>query len=174
MNFIKKYQMELYSLERSNLVSWMDKIPKVFQFIDVTDAILRENKSFCAKHYKDWKRNLKKGAKGVFVLNDGEIVGYGWLKTNRANDPFYCFQKNTAYLSEFYVDPDFRGKRILAAMISFLVINNFEYQRFYVSAYSSNKSSINGLIKCGFSHLCTLTFLRVAKVTLNKHKLSIN
>ena len=63
---------------------------------------------------------------------------------------FYSFGKNSAYISEFYVDANHRGKGIYPAMLSHLVLNEHDFDRFYISVYKSNSASRNGLLKVGF------------------------
>ena len=120
--------------------------------------------------YKEFCRNLTHG-EGVFLFCGEEIVGYGWLKKKRCKDPFYKIGENVAYLSSFFVEESWRGKGLYPAMISFLIENAPEYDRFYISAYSTNKSSIRGLLKVGFSLTETIVFSRFLKTTINKYKL---
>jgi len=168
---LKCYSMELYSLDRSNFVSQLHMIPDDIYLTSVTQGLLKENKSYCANHYHLWKRNIKKGAKGLFAVSDGKIVGHGWLKINGAKDSFYRFGKKIAYISEIYVDRDFRGRGIAPAMISHFILDYPKEYTLYISAYASNAASKNALLKVGFSYIRSLKFVRSCKITLNKHKI---
>lgn len=171
MIFFAKYCMNLYSLDKKDFVSWLPQLPDGIELVDATEKLFDENKAYCAKHYRRWKSNMKKGAKCVFAVHNNRIVGHGWLKTQGSNDTFYKFGRKVAYLSEFYVDGDFRGRGIYPVLQSYLIHENPEYQRFFSSAYPTNVSSLKGLKKVGFSKISTLTFYRAFKITWNKYAL---
>ena len=173
--FVKKYDMELYCLQRDHLVSYLDKAPSNIELIDINDENLEANKSYYPSKYRSWKRSLKKGEKGVFAVCDGKAIGYGWLKKKGTKDPFYRFGKSVAYLAGFYVSSDFRGQNIYPALISQLILSSPEYDKFYISIYTSNVASRNGLLKVGFELIRSLTFIRIRalKVTLNKYKITL-
>lgn len=121
---------------------------------------------------KDGKIISKGAAEGLFAVCDNKIIGYGWLKTKNAKDPFYKFSKNTAYLSNFFVDEAYRGNGIYPAMLSQFITTHPAHREFFISAYTSNIPSLNGLQKIGFQYVRSLMFVRILKITLNKHKIT--
>lgn len=164
--------MNLYHLTGDYFVSQLHKAPKDIVFIRINQENLDTNKDLYADKYKKWKYNLKNGAEGLFAVCNDKVVGYGWLKTKGAKDTFYKFGENAAYLSEFFVDEDFRGRGIYPAMLSQFVITHPECCEFFISAYTSNISSLNGLQKIGFQYIRSLVFVRALKVTLNKFRIT--
>ena len=171
-DIIKKYSMELYSLDRTNFVSQLHRIPEDIKLVSVTQELLDENRLYCAKNYNSWKHNLKKGAKGLFVVYDGRVIGHGWLKFEGSKDPFYRFGKNVAYISELNVNKDFRGRGIAPAMMSNFIINYSDSYDFYISVYTTNNSSRNALLKVGFTYIEFFEFIRALKITWNQHKIT--
>jgi len=169
--FIKKYDMDFYSLSRDCFVSQLNKVSIDIDIDCINEENLEANKFFYPNRYKLWRGNLKKGAKGLFAIYGGRVVGYGWLKKKGSKDTFYRFGKDIAYLSEFYVEDSFRGKGIYPALLSQLILSSPEYHRYFISAYTSNVSSCKGLLKVGFERICSFTFIRAFKITFNKHKI---
>ena len=165
-----KYHMNLYNLTRENFQ--LHKAPEDITFACVTKEILDANKASYPGKYNKWKHNLKKGAEGLFAICDNKVVGYGCLKTKGVKDTFYKIGKNAAYLSDFFVDEDFRGRGIYPAMLSHFVITHPECCEFFISAYTRNISSLNGLQKIGFQYIRSLVFVRTLKMTLNKYKIT--
>ena len=174
MKCIKVYNMELYSLNRDCFISQLHKLPQGIEFHRITESDLEANKSYCASHYKSWKYNLKKGAEGLFATYDNEIVAHGWLKKRSSKDPFYLMEKNVAYLSEFYVNANFRGRGIYPAMLSQFISNDQNFDSFFISIYQNNVASRNGLLKVGFKLSSCFRFVRAFKITLNKHRIRKN
>lgn len=165
-----KYHMNLYNLTRENFKP--HKAPQDITFVRVTQEILDANKMLYPDKYNKWKYNLKKGADGVFAIHNNKVVGYGWLKVKGAKDPFYKFGENVAYLSEYFVNEDFRGKGIYPAMLSHFVITHPEYSEFFISPYTSNVSSTNGLRKVGFQLIRSFVFVRALKIMFNKYEIT--
>ena len=166
--------MILYSLDMNDFVSYARLIPSGIKIEEITLKQLETLKNKYPDKYRRWKGYLNKGiAKGTFAICDKEIVGYGWLKMARVNDPFYKIEgEDVAYLSEYFVEPSQRGKNIYPAMMSLLIEKNPMFTKYYISAYTSNHSSNKGILKVGFKPEVTCTFLRALKVTFNKHILN--
>ncbi len=169
----KKYDMNLYVLKRDRFLSYTDcaALPKGIEFVMLNYELLEKFKDSCFENYKLWQNTLKFGGGVVLALIEGNIVGYGQIKTKNCRDTFYKIGDHTAYLSAFYTSTDYRGRGIYPAVISHLIEANSQYDEFFISAYTTNKSSINGLTKVGFVYKKTLSFLRFAKITLNKYRL---
>ena len=168
---VMKWHMDLYHLDRASFCSCLDKAPQNIKFVYITEANLESNKDYHSEKHNLWKRNLKKGSVGIFALCDGVVVGHGWLKKRGAVDSFYRVGKDVAYLSEFFVSSEFRGKSIYPALLSQLILAHPSYDEFYISAYKSNVASRNGLLKVGFKPIRDFCFVRALKITFNKHKL---
>lgn len=164
---IKKYDMGLYTLQRDKLISYTSKLSADTRIEKVNQSLFQQLKqkyprSFKIKKYSDSKITI------CVALTNEQIVGYGSLKTKNCKDTFYRIGENVAYLSSFFVEPEQRGKGIYPAMISFLVENS-EYEQYYISAYTSNIASLNGLQKTGFVLSKKVSFIRFLKTTLFKH-----
>lgn len=171
MKIVSIYNMELYSLNRNCFVSRLHTMPSNIKFVRITKEVLEANKSYYPKRYNLWKHNLKKGAEGLFAMCDNRIVGHGWLKKKGSKDPFYRIGDNVAYLSEFFVHPDFRGNGIYPAMLSHFISQHKDCYSFYISVYTHNVSSRKGLLKVGFQCVSYFKFIRTLKITLNKHRI---
>lgn len=169
---LKRYDMNLYVLKRNRFVSYRnyDKLPHGIEFVTLNYELSEKFKENCFGNCKIWRNTLKFGGV-VLALIEGNIVGYGQIKTKKCRDTFYKIGDCTAYLSAFYTSDDYRGQGIYPAVISYLVETNPQYDKFYISAYTTNRSSINGLTKVGFVYKKALSFLRFAKITLNKYPL---
>lgn len=172
--FSRKYEMDLFVLKRESFVSYADHedLPPELELKMLDFELLKKSKSKYSGMYKTWLHALKFSGGGVAVaLINGNIVGYGQLKTNKSHDNFYKIGKQTAYLSSFYTDPDYRGCGIYPAVISYLVESAPQYNEFFISAYTTNSSSINGLTKVGFVPIKRLCFLRILRTTVNRYHL---
>ncbi len=173
----KAYDMVLYSLQRSDFVSYAqsDRLPENFRTVMLDTALLE-------KYGEQISKMLHKGTKEIahfckaggvalaFVRDD--IVAYGHLKTHKTGDTFYRIGKETAYLSQFYTAPEYRGRDIYPAVISCLVESAPQYDEFFISAYTSNRSSDRGLTKVGFVPIKTVTFIRAFRRTVRKYRIS--
>lgn len=167
--------MNLYALDREKLVSYVhcESLPQNIEFRRLDDQLFEKIKADCNGMDRQWKQFLRTSSGMVAVaLVDGKLAAYGHLKTKEHHDTFYKIGKRTAYLSSFFTAPEYRGCGIYPAVISYLVETNPQYQRYYISAYVTNRSSINGLTKAGFARIKTLTFLRIGKLTVNKYQIS--
>lgn len=167
--------MSLYTLKREDLISYSDYegLPSKLEIKKLDSEMLECFKENCNGMYKEWHHALKLSGGGtvaVALINE-KIVGYGQLKTKGDIDKFYKIGKHTAYLSAFYVASDYRGHCIYPALISRLIEMNPQYDKFLISAYTTNLSSISGLTKVGFVPIKTLSFRRILRVTLNKYHL---
>lgn len=171
--FVKKFEMDLFILKRESFVSYSDHIglPNGLELKMLDYELLQQNKQKYSHMYKTWLRALQSSELVAVALINGNIVSYGQLKTNISYDKFYKIGKDTAYLSSFYTDPDYRGCHIYPAVISYLVESAPEYKVFFISAYTTNHSSINGLTKVGFVPIKRLRFLRILKTTVNRYHL---
>lgn len=175
---ISGYKMELYALQRSSFTSYSgaECLPPDLKLTLLDDDLLDEAKAKWPNKYRQWRSALensgKQGGGVAIALVGSEMVAYGQLKTEKVNDTFYRVGKNTAYLSSFYTDPNYRGKSIYPAVISYLVEAYPEYNEFFISVYTTNHSSKNGLMKVGFVPIKTFKFIRVLKMTLNKKRIS--
>ena len=168
-----KYEMQLLQLNRAAFSSKINNLPNDIQLEMASDDnlhLIKENAESAHK-YRSWQKYLKNGARGVFAIYGGTIIGYGWLKSKGIKDSFYVLGEEVAYLSEFFVAEAFRGRCIYPAMISWLVESSPQYNEFYISAYTSNNASLRGLAKVGFSLTKTLVFKRAFKMTFNKYKI---
>ena len=161
--FYSKYKMNLYSVTKGSMrkVNYEEKIV----FVPISWDNIELVKELRGKKYvKDFEEHLKNNDLGLYALCDGMPVGYGWKKNK---DVFYKFDSKTCYLGNFYVNNSYRGKGIYPSLISEL-INQLNYKRYYIAAYDTNKSSINGLLKVGFSFVRQDVFYRILKVTIVK------
>lgn len=168
-----KYEMQLLHLNRAMFSSKIDSLPDDIQLVEANNDnlhLIKEDTKNAHKH-GIWQRYLKKGARGVFAVCGDTIIGYGWLKSKGIKDPFYVLGGEVAYLGEFFVVEEFRGRSIYPAMVSWLIEMSEQYNDFYVSAYTSSHSSLRGLAKVGFGMIKTLVFKRAFKMTLNKYKI---
>lgn len=170
--FIKKFCMELYSLPGAKSTPKLHNIDANVKLIAVTKELFQANKADFASHYRVWSKNIKRGASGVFAVCNGKIIGYAWLRTKGCKDTFYRFDDKIGYVSEVFVDADFRGMGIAPAMMSYLICNHSECDTFYISIYTSNSASRNALLKVGFSYNRSLEFIRIFKITWNKYKIT--
>lgn len=171
IRIFKKFKMNLYHLDINDLITYSSRKPEEVAIKMIDAENLEQIRQQRPDKYKRWKLYIEKNnGHGCIALNDGKIVGYGWLKEKGVSDSFYKI-RGGAYLSEFFVDPSERGKNIYPAMISFLIENNRLYSNYYISAYTTNIASNKGILKVGFKTKSTLTFFRILKLTLNKHTL---
>lgn len=161
---LKRYEMILYSLDMSNFVSYIGNVPSKITLEKITLGMIETIRKKYLYKYRKWKRYLTKNiASGVAAICDEEVVGYGWLKNKKAHDSFYKIKGACiAYLCEYYVDASLRGNNIYPAMISYQ-IENHDYSKYFISAYSSNLASKKGIVKVGFNAEASFVFLACTK-----------
>lgn len=169
---VRKYDMNLYSLRRENFISYTDcnALPFNIEIKMLDYDLLEKHKENCFGNYELWLKTLNLRG-GVLALIDNTIIAYGQIKVKKCSDAFYKIGAHTAYLSAFYTNDDYRGHCIYPALLSYLVETNQQYNEFFISAYTTNYASINGLTKVGFVFIKRLRFWRFAKSTVNKYRL---
>ena len=134
---ISKYEMELYSLKREDLISHSSHLSPDIEIRKPDIALWEQIKRKYPSKYKKWKHAYHTGRIVLAILH-GEIIGYGLLKTKGDRDTFYRFGNGTAYLCEFFVDSTHRGKGIYPAMISYLVESNPEFGAICIFNFPDN------------------------------------
>ena len=170
---LNKYVMNLYQLYKGQENEIQPKIEVNVKQITM-ENYQEVSKILSIKNLKNYfKKFLEEDCIGIYLEHEGKIVGYGWLKYT-GRDTFYKVQ-HTCYLSTFYVADECRGKRLYPYMITQLIkVGSEKYQTngpFYISAYTTNTSSLKGIEKVGFALVGTRTFIRLLKITLGKYKL---
>lgn len=174
-NLLKKffwiYREELFKLSYNDKkdISLKDNVS--FIKIDIENYKEVSNIRPGLLYINDFRKMLSYGDYGIYVCVDNIPVGYGWAKIETSKD--YFFHIKNCYLCRFYVNPDFRGRNLYPATILQLMhtFNNIGTHTFYIAAETSNKSSLNGIRKIGFTYIKTLNFYRLLKITLNKYTL---
>jgi len=164
------YNMCLHTLNSLNLKECNARIP--LDFVDITennvDLVLQIKKE--KKIVKKFRRQLAMGDCGYYAVSNNKVIGYGWCKNPGSKDLFYKIDNNCNYLGGFFVSGEYRGNNVYPALITQLV-KKAKYPQIFIGAYDYNMSSLNGLVKPGFTFVRKDTFFRFLKRTLNKKNL---
>lgn len=176
MKTYKVYQMDCFSLNVADFKPVHARLD--IEYVQIT----KENYNLVEKINKNpaiENQQLKRGDTGFFALYNGRVVGYGWYKDENSKfcDSFYRVKRkkgNLCYLCRFFVCEEMRGNNIYPAMITKLIEHREKKSpggKYYISAYTDNLSSINGLLKVGFRFVGRYKFVRLLKTTINKKTL---
>ena len=165
------YIERLYKLELPNL--HIVEPRKKVSFMQIRDDNYDMVRSVRSGNFyiHDFKKMLSLGDYGLFICVDNIPVGYGWAKMENSKD--YFFYVKDCYLCRFFIEPEYRGNNLYPAIIIKLIqdIQKWGINTFFIAAEYTNIPSLRGIEKVGFVYQDTFYFLRVLKMTLNKHLL---
>jgi L-amino acid N-acyltransferase YncA len=153
-----------------NLESFCDKFqPKMelsFQFASEADlhAIQNEIYGYDHKSIKKSMERFHKGDKCLLSFYEDAIVGYVWIMKGcmeRSSSQYINLPAHRVYLYNGFVLEEFRGKRVLNSMDTFL-IHRFkkEHKRSLVTVVArDNISSIKARERMGFKRVGDITVI---------------
>lgn len=89
------------------------------------------------------------------ALIDKKTAGYGWrCRFKTTFGPFkkkITLPKGNEYMWDFFTSPEFRGRGVYPSLISIIINQQSNAEKFWVITQTSNTSSNRGLEKAGFS-----------------------
>jgi ribosomal protein S18 acetylase RimI-like enzyme len=101
---------------------------------------------------------------------DGELAGFGWTIQGRTIEPhFFPLQPDEVHFFDFYVSPEFRGRRINVALMTEVLaqLDGAIIRRAHLECAAWNAAQLHSLDKSLFRRYATaskLTFLGRALV----------
>ena len=153
-----------------NLESFSDEFqPRMelsFQFASETDLHIIQNEiyGYNNKGIKKSMERFHKGDKCLLSLYQGTIIGYVWImrgRMERSSSQYIDLPDHRVYLYNGFVLEEFRGKRVLNSMDSFL-IHRFkkEHKRTLITVVArDNISSIKARERMGFKRVGHITVI---------------
>jgi len=158
LNLVRIRRVNIYELNLEDSVRRI--LPQVkisFRLAEVTDieSMDEENYGYNSEAKKYSVERLKKGDECVLALYNGKIAGYMWImKGYMELSQFKHIRvpKNRAYIYNGFVLKEFRGKRILNAMDTFVIEKLRKEDKKYLvtTVAQDNKSPVKARDRMGF------------------------
>jgi len=165
----KCWHERLFEVKRSDFITHNNE---KLTFVPITSENAGLVKKLRGEIYESqFLYQLSLGDFGYYAYIDGKPVGYGWAKHPGSDDYFYKIGEKCVYLCRFFVCESVRGQGIYPCIISALVQNEKEFNKFYIGVERGNISSEKGLLKTGFKFVKEYGFVRGFKHTFNKKTL---
>ena len=97
-----------------------------------------------------------------YDANNNFFIGYCWIMQKGANDSYFRIRKSDAYINEFYVNDQLRGRGYGPLMLLKLgdTLRQEHMKTITTSVHPANPRAIRCYSKAGFHQVDTLKFLR--------------
>lgn len=166
---IQSQKFLLYRHDLKNLD--LRKVKEGIEFIKVEEAgdpvFAKFQERFPAKVFKD---RLQDPDRICYVaLKNGEVAGYGWVASGHlflenVNHDF-PLNEDECFIYSCYVSKASRGLGIYPAMLNKMLSDCKEkgYRNVFIGVSSSNKGSIRGIEKAGFTFSKRIGYLKMGK-----------
>lgn len=106
------------------------------------------------------------------VLVNDRLAGWGFsyipsepAKLNETGGTLFEFLPNSASLYDFYVLPEFRGRKLYPALLAYILKKRFAEgaQQAYIAVLQSNQSSLRAIQRVGFQVIRRNRYMRLAR-----------
>ena len=108
------------------------------------------------------------GQRRCFAAWEGErIAAYGWASEGSESvgelERVFRLQPNESYIWNCVTLPEYRGKRLYSALLSFMLaeLRRSGVGRVWIGASMANRPSIKGIQNAGFHHVISLVYVRL-------------
>lgn len=178
--YAKKRRGDMVKFEVLSLFSFnlLEEIPDVKEDVSaeirfVSDESLFAKESLTNKNHL-FRDRLKRGDICCCAISSGEIVSYCWIASDKACvgeiGRKIVLKNGEIYLYDAFTKPEFRGNGLFSRILAVTLRYGREkgYQKAFVFALSSNKSSAAAIEKTGFNRFQNIYFLDIYRKVVCK------
>lgn len=142
----------------------------------ITEANLHEcaDSAFSINIMAQYIKNQNDKAIGYLFKEkiSGNAIGYAWVMRKGGDEIQYKIRNIDAFLFDVFVSNQYRGKRFVNVMISYIAQKEFrETDKIYLAVRVDNVSAIKAYERIGFETQEEKRFLRILKKNIPYYKL---